>query len=108
MRKFNSKLHFDQNAEWKKFGGGRTVGLDDIQILMNSIRQMQDLIPPLVPHLLKHVPGITDQDVQHIALLQSGNCSQHLIERVQGIVARCRIWASQIFDKNQAYRYYYK
>lgn len=47
------------NATWKKFGGCRTVGEDDIRHLIGSISQMQNLIPTITPHLLKHIPGVT-------------------------------------------------
>ena len=95
----NAKLH--SNPTWKRFGGGRTVGRKDIRVLLDAIAQMQDLIPSLTPHLLQHIEGLTQKDVDIIALVQSGAPRQKMLQmknRIEEILHICMLWTYGILN----------
>ncbi len=95
LRNSNCRLG-NENIVWKKYGGGKTVGSDEIQILLDSIRKLQELIPPLTPHLLKNVPGISDQDVRDLRAIQNGNYNDGTQNLAQKVADICLSWSNDI------------
>jgi len=89
---------FKHSLIWKKFGGGRTVGPNEIKKLFASIREIQDLIPALTPYLLKYVPNVNAQDVHDIGLIQKRRHDDYLIGRFQDILQICIEWSSNVIN----------
>ena len=51
MKTMDTMPWLNKNSFWKQFGGGRTIGMDEIRIPFDStIHQIQKLIPVLTPH----------------------------------------------------------
>lgn len=100
MKTLDTKPWLNKNSFWKQFGGGRTVGMDDIRIPFDSIHQIQKLIPALTPYLLQHIPGITKQDLKDIEGIKSRNLK---VERMKDQIVRisdiCQRWSNQILSR---------
>lgn len=93
-------LVLTSNPIWKKYGRGLTVSKKEVEYLFNNIKQMQEIIPSLLPYLLEMVPSVTPKDIK---ILQKG------AEKVTGdakdwkraveVIKIGREWAADVMSK---------
>jgi len=83
MQKQNNLKH--KNKTWKKYSGGRTVGPEDVNLLIKNIRTIQELIPKLTPYLIDNLTNVSDEMVKDLVLLQQGKANERTAQ--QGRVA---------------------
>lgn len=89
-----------KNSNWKKYGRGLTVSREEVEYLLNTIIQMQRMIPSLLPHLLENVPGITSEDIK---ILQDGagkaRHDHRVLSRANKVLEICRGWSADVVSK---------
>ena len=85
------------NPVRKVFGGGLTIGNKELELLFDAIEGLQNCLKgKLVPHLLKHVPGVDASAVAALLRRNPHSLSEHDLAKVTEALETASEWSNAV------------
>lgn len=79
----------------KMFGGGRTVGDKELDVLFDLIKSFQQLTQSLIPTLLKKVDGVDQSSVKYLQM-DARTLAQHEVGKAEEVLGVAITWSHAI------------